>query len=82
MHRAAITPGLVLIGSMIGFAAMAAFAPLYARELGLSGAGLVFTLNAAIVVAVRLARPPHPGRRRAEANRDGGPGDRRVRAGR
>jgi MFS family permease len=54
LHRAAVTPGLVLIGSMVGFAAMAAFGPLYARELGLSGAGLLFTLNASIVVAVRL----------------------------
>jgi MFS family permease len=39
---------------MIGFAGMVAFAPLYARELGLSGAGLVFGLNAAIVIVVRL----------------------------
>jgi MFS family permease len=54
VHRAAITPGMVLIGSMIGFSGMAAFAPLYARELGLSGAGLVFTVNASIVVMVRL----------------------------
>jgi len=53
VHRAAILPGLVLVLSMIGFAGMAAFAPLYARELGLSGAGLVFALNAAIVISIR-----------------------------
>jgi MFS family permease len=53
VHRAALLPGLVLVLSMIGFAGMAAFAPLYARELGLSGAGLVFALNAVIVIGVR-----------------------------
>lgn len=54
VHRAALLPGLVLVLGMIGFAGMAAFVPLYARELGLDGAGLVFALNAAIVIAVRL----------------------------
>lgn len=54
VHPAALLPGLVLVLSMIGFAGMAAFAPLYARELGLSGAGLVFALNAAIVISIRL----------------------------
>jgi MFS family permease len=54
VHRAALLPGLVLVLSMIGFAGMAAFAPLYARELGLSGAGAVFALNAAIVIGIRL----------------------------
>lgn len=53
VHRAALVPGLVLVLAMIGFASMAAFAPLYARELGLDGAGLVFALNAVIVVGVR-----------------------------
>jgi len=54
VHRAALLPGLVLVLGMIGFAGMAAFVPLYARELGLGGAGLVFTLNAVVVIAVRL----------------------------
>jgi len=53
VHPAALAPGLVLVLSMIGFAGMAAFAPLYARELGLSGAGPVFALNAVIVIAIR-----------------------------
>ena len=53
VHPAALLPGLVLVLSMIGFAGMAAFAPLYARELGLSGAGLVFGLNASIVIGIR-----------------------------
>jgi predicted MFS family arabinose efflux permease len=54
VHRAALAPGLVLVLGMIGFAGMAAFVPLYARELGLGGAGSLFALNAAIVIAVRL----------------------------
>ncbi len=54
VHRAAILPGLVLIAAMIGFAGMTAFGPLYARELGLPGAGTLFALNATIVIAVRL----------------------------
>ena len=54
VHRAALAPGLVLVLGMIGFAGMAAFVPLYARELGLEGAGSLFALNAAIVIAVRL----------------------------
>ena len=54
VHRAALLPGLVLVLGMIGFAGMAAFVPLYARELGLGGAAPVFALNAAIVIAVRL----------------------------
>ncbi len=53
VHPAALLPGLVLVLSMIGFAGMAAFVPLYARELGLSGAGLVLALNASIVIGIR-----------------------------
>jgi MFS family permease len=53
VHRAAIGPGAVIIASIFGFAGMTAFAPLYARELGLDGAGLVFALNAVVVVTIR-----------------------------
>jgi MFS family permease len=55
-------PGLVMVLGMIGFAGMAAFVPLYARELGLDGAGLVFALNATIVIAVRLVGRKIPDR--------------------
>ena len=54
VHSAAVVPGLVLVLSMIGFAGMTAFAPLYARELGLSGAGPLFAVYAAIVITTRL----------------------------
>jgi MFS family permease len=68
VHRAAVVPGIVMVLGMIGFAGMAAFVPLYARELGLDGAGRVFALNAAIVIAVRLVGrkiPDRIGARRA-----------------
>jgi MFS family permease len=53
LHRAALLPGLTLAASMVGFAGFAAFVPLYARELGLGGAGPVFALNAVVVVTIR-----------------------------
>jgi MFS family permease len=53
VHRAALGPGAVLIVSIFGLASMTAFAPLYARELGLDGAGLVFALNAVVVLTIR-----------------------------
>jgi MFS family permease len=52
-HPAALGPGAVLIVAIFGFAAMTTFATLYARELGLDGAGLVFALNAVVVVILR-----------------------------
>lgn len=51
--RGALLPSLVLIGELVGYAAIASFTPLYARELGMSGAGLVFALNAGVVIAIR-----------------------------
>ena len=48
-----MVPGTVLLLGMIGFAGFATFVPLYARELGLAGAGAVFALNAVIVIAIR-----------------------------
>jgi MFS family permease len=54
LHPAAIGPGLVLIASAFGFAGFNAFVALYARDLGLGGAGWVFLLYSAIVVAIRI----------------------------
>ena len=54
IHPAALAPGLVLIASAFGFAGFNAFVALYARELGLSGAGWVFFLYSAIVVGIRI----------------------------
>jgi MFS family permease len=54
VHPAAIGPGLVLIASAFGFAGFNAFVALYARELGLGGAGWVFFVYSAIVVGIRI----------------------------
>jgi MFS family permease len=53
-NRAALLPGLVLICEVFGFAALLAFTPLYAKELGMQGAGLVLLVNAAVLVSVRV----------------------------
>ena len=54
LHPAAVAPGLVLIASAFGFAGFNAFVAVYARELGLEGAGTVFLLYAGIIVAIRI----------------------------
>jgi MFS family permease len=54
LHPAAIGPGLVLITTAFGFAGFNAFVALYARELGLAGAGWVFFVYSAIVVGIRV----------------------------
>ena len=54
LHPAALAPGLVLIASAFGFAGFNAFVALYARELGLSGAGWVFFVYSAIVISIRI----------------------------
>jgi MFS family permease len=54
VHPAALAPGLVLIASAFGFAGFNAFVALYARELGLSGAGWVFFVYSAIVISIRI----------------------------
>ncbi len=66
--RPAAIPGLVIALEMFGFAALVVFTPLYARELGMQGAGLVLLVNAAVLVSMRvLARrlPDRVGPRRA-----------------
>ena len=54
VHPAAFAPGLVLVSSAFGFAGFNAFVAVYARELGLDGAGTVFLLYAVIVVGIRI----------------------------
>ncbi|HEY1317208.1 MAG TPA: MFS transporter [Gaiella sp.] len=66
--RSAAIPGIVIALEMFGFAALVVFSPLYARELGMQGAGLVLLVNAAVLVAMRvLGRrlPDRVGPRRA-----------------
>jgi MFS family permease len=70
LHPAAVGPGLVLVASVFGFAGFNAFVALYARELGLDGAGTVFFLYSALVITIRvLGRrlPDQLGAKRASA---------------
>ena len=54
VHPAAIGPGVVLAFTVLGFAGIGTFGALYARELGLDGAGSVFLTFSAVVVATRV----------------------------
>jgi MFS family permease len=54
VHPAAIRPGIVLITLIFGAAGFNTFIALYARELGLDGAGPLFFLYSGIVVGIRL----------------------------
>jgi MFS family permease len=54
VHPAAIGPGTVLALMVLGFAGLGTFGALYARELGLDGAGAVFLTYSAVIVATRI----------------------------
>lgn len=62
LHRAAIGPGLVLFLGLVPLAGYGAFVPLYARELGLSGAGGFFLLYGVLVLIVRVVGARIPDR--------------------
>ncbi len=62
VHPAAIGPGLVLTLTVLGFAALGTFGALYARELGLDGAGAVFLVFSAVIVATRIVARKVPDR--------------------
>ena len=62
VHPAAIGPGLVLAFTVLGFAGLGTFGALYARELGLEGAGSVFLVFSAVVVATRVLARQVPDR--------------------
>jgi len=54
LHPAALRPGIVLGMAVLGFAGFNAFVALYARELGLDGAGPLFCVFAVVVVSIRI----------------------------
>ena len=62
LHPAALRPGLVLVASVFGFAGFAAFVALYARELGLDGAGAAFLVFSVTVVVIRIVGRQIPDR--------------------
>jgi predicted MFS family arabinose efflux permease len=53
VHRAGLLPGVVLFATIWGMAGFLTFVPLYALDLGMSGASLVLGLFAGLVVAIR-----------------------------
>ncbi|GAA1606841.1 MFS transporter [Kribbella sancticallisti] len=53
IHPAAVVPALLLLALVWGMAGFLAFVPLYALDLGLSGAGFLLFGFAAIVIVIR-----------------------------
>jgi len=53
IHKAALRPGFILGSAIWGLAAFNAFVPLYALELGLDGARLVFLANSVTIMLFR-----------------------------
>jgi MFS family permease len=62
VHPAAVGPGVVLSFTVLGFAGLGTFGALYARELGLDGAGTVFLVFSAVVVTTRVVARQVPDR--------------------
>jgi len=62
VHPAAVGPGLVLAFTVLGFAGLGTFGALYARDLGLDGAGSVFLVFSTVVVATRVIARQVPDR--------------------
>jgi MFS family permease len=53
-HPAGLFPGVLILCGGWGMAGFLAFIPLYARDLGLSGAGTALALYAVVVVGLRI----------------------------
>lgn len=53
IHPAGLLPGVVLAATIWGMAGFLTFVPLYALDLGMSGAGLVLGLFSGVVVVIR-----------------------------
>jgi MFS family permease len=62
LHRAAIVPGLILMGGLVTFTALNGFMPLYIEELDLGSAGPVLLLYGLLVLAMRIAGSKLPDR--------------------
>lgn len=54
LHRGALRPGSVMFLGLVGLAGFATFVPLYAREVGMDDARMVFLLYGGLILAVRV----------------------------
>jgi predicted MFS family arabinose efflux permease len=54
IHRAAVGPGLALLAGIGGMAGFLAFVALYARQLGMEGAGVVLLVFGGTVIGCRI----------------------------
>jgi predicted MFS family arabinose efflux permease len=54
IHRAAVGPGLALLAGIGGMAGFLAFVALYARQLGIDGAGVVLLVFGGTVIGCRI----------------------------
>jgi len=62
IHPDGLLPGLILFATIWGMGGFLAFVPLYARDLGMAGAGAVLGLFAGIVVVIRSVGATIPDR--------------------
>lgn len=54
LHPAAVGPGVVIVAAAVGYTAITAFSPLYARRVGMGSSGPLYATFALTVLVVRL----------------------------
>lgn len=54
VHRAAVAPGVALLGLGVGYASVTAHGALYARSVGLGPSTVLFVVFSAVILVVRL----------------------------
>lgn len=54
LHPAAVGPGVVIVTAAVGYTAITGFSSLYARHIGMSSSGPLYTTFAVTVLVVRL----------------------------
>jgi MFS family permease len=54
IHKAALLPGTILATNIWALATFSSFIPLYVLTIGMKGSSLVFALNSAIIISIRL----------------------------
>ena len=62
LYRAAVAPGLILMGGLFTFTALNGFMPLYVEEFGLGSAGSVLLVYGLLVLVMRVAGSKLPDR--------------------